>query len=139
MLSASAAGPPAWFEHRRSKDLDNGLERGHGHLKQRLYLMRGSKFLASASVIARVTSSCRMCAVASRGLRMVYRTSSAWQPPGRSLPRQSNSVFLHGDRLWLRDHTSRMPTSLQQNHLRSTLEHLVAELSNRLRASHLAN
>ncbi len=40
-------------EHRMSKYLNNGLERDHGHLKQRLYPMRGFKQAASADVIAR--------------------------------------------------------------------------------------
>ena len=40
-------------EHRSSKYLNNGLERDHGHLKQRLKPMRGSKQLASADTIAR--------------------------------------------------------------------------------------
>ena len=40
-------------EHRTSKYLNNGIERDHGHLKQRLYPMRGFKQAASADVIAR--------------------------------------------------------------------------------------
>ena len=40
-------------EHRRSKYLNNGIERDHGHLKQRLYPMRGFKQAASANIIAR--------------------------------------------------------------------------------------
>jgi transposase, IS6 family len=40
-------------EHRRSKYLNNGMERDHGHLKQRLYPMRGLKQAASADIIAR--------------------------------------------------------------------------------------
>lgn len=40
-------------EHRRSKYLNNGMERDHGHLKQRLYPMRGFKQAASAGIIAR--------------------------------------------------------------------------------------
>ena len=40
-------------EHRRSKYLNNGMERDHGHLKQRLYPMRGFKRAASADVVAR--------------------------------------------------------------------------------------
>jgi transposase-like protein len=40
-------------EHRRSKYLNNGLERDHGHLKQRLYPMRGFKQAVSADIIAR--------------------------------------------------------------------------------------
>jgi transposase, IS6 family len=40
-------------EHRGSKYLNNGMERDHGHLKQRLYPMRGLKQAASADIIAR--------------------------------------------------------------------------------------
>ena len=40
-------------EHRRSKYLNNGLERDHSHLKQRLYPMRGSKRGPSADTLAR--------------------------------------------------------------------------------------
>jgi len=40
-------------EHRRSKYLNNGLERDHSHLKQRLYPMRSFKPGASADTLAR--------------------------------------------------------------------------------------
>jgi transposase-like protein len=40
-------------EHRRSKYLNNGLERDHSHLKQRLYPMRVFKRGASAANLAR--------------------------------------------------------------------------------------
>jgi transposase, IS6 family len=40
-------------EHRCSKYLNNGLERDHGHLKQRVRPMRGFKQLASADGFAR--------------------------------------------------------------------------------------
>ena len=40
-------------EHRTTKYLNNGMERDHGHLKQRLYSMRGFKQVASAEIIAR--------------------------------------------------------------------------------------
>ncbi|MDP9316690.1 MAG: IS6 family transposase [Chloroflexota bacterium] len=40
-------------EHRTSKYLNNGIERNHGHLKQRLYPLRGFKQAASADTIAR--------------------------------------------------------------------------------------
>ncbi len=40
-------------EHRRSKYLNNGLERDHGHLKQRLYPVRGVKQAVSADTLAR--------------------------------------------------------------------------------------
>jgi transposase-like protein len=40
-------------EHRTSKYLNNGVERDHGHLKQRRYSMRGFKQAAAAHLIAR--------------------------------------------------------------------------------------
>jgi IS6 family transposase len=40
-------------EHRRSKHLNNGLERDHSHLKQRLYPMHGFKRGGSADTLAR--------------------------------------------------------------------------------------
>ncbi len=40
-------------EHRRSRYLNNGVERDHGHLKQRLYPMRGFKRPASADLLTR--------------------------------------------------------------------------------------
>jgi IS6 family transposase len=40
-------------EHRTSKYLNNGLERDHGHLKQRLRPMRGFKQLAAADSLTR--------------------------------------------------------------------------------------
>ncbi len=40
-------------EHRTSKYLNNGIERDHGHLKQRLYPMRGFKQVASAGIVVR--------------------------------------------------------------------------------------
>jgi transposase-like protein len=40
-------------EHRCSKFLNNGLERDHGHLKQRVRPMRGFKQAASAQVLVR--------------------------------------------------------------------------------------
>jgi len=39
-------------EHRRSKYLNNGLERDHSHLKQRRYPMRGVKRGTSADTLA---------------------------------------------------------------------------------------
>ncbi len=40
-------------EHRRSRYLNNGIERDHGHLKQRLRPMRGFKRATSADLFAR--------------------------------------------------------------------------------------
>ncbi len=41
------------MEPRRSKDLNNGLERDHGHWKPRLYPLRGFKRGRSADSVAR--------------------------------------------------------------------------------------
>ena len=55
----AASYPPALrallpsAEHRSSNYLNNGLERDHGHLKQRLRPMRGFKRLASADGLTR--------------------------------------------------------------------------------------
>ena len=55
----AACYPPALrallptVEHRCSKYLNNGLERDHGHLKQRLRPMRGFKQLESADTMSR--------------------------------------------------------------------------------------
>ncbi len=40
-------------QHRTSKERNNGVERDHGHLKQRLYSMRGFKQAASAAILTR--------------------------------------------------------------------------------------
>lgn len=40
-------------QHRRSRYLNNGIERDHGQLKQRLYPMRGFKQESSADILAR--------------------------------------------------------------------------------------
>ncbi len=39
-------------EHRPSKSVNHGLDRDHGHLKQRLYPMRGCKQAVSADTLA---------------------------------------------------------------------------------------
>ncbi len=55
----AACYPPALHmvlpnvEHRTSMYLNNGLERDHQHLKQRLYPMRGFKQAASADIVPR--------------------------------------------------------------------------------------
>jgi transposase-like protein len=55
----AACYPPALrvvlpdVEHRTSKYLNNGVERDHQHLKQRLYPMRGFKQAVSADITAR--------------------------------------------------------------------------------------
>ena len=53
VLPACVAGGPASVEHRCSRNLNNALERDHGHLKQRLWPMRGFKDPASADVVVR--------------------------------------------------------------------------------------
>ena len=40
-------------EHRTSKYLNNGVERDHGHLKQRVYPMRGFKQAGCADTLSR--------------------------------------------------------------------------------------
>ncbi len=40
-------------EHRRSRYLNNGIERDHGHLQQRLRPLRGFKQAISADILAR--------------------------------------------------------------------------------------
>jgi transposase-like protein len=40
-------------DHRRAKYLNNGLERDHSHLKQRLYPMRGFKRSGAGDTLAR--------------------------------------------------------------------------------------
>jgi transposase-like protein len=40
-------------EHRRTRYLNNGLERDHGHMKQRFHPMRGFKQPAAADILAR--------------------------------------------------------------------------------------
>ena len=53
VLSARPAGVLPDTKHRTAKYLNNGLERDHGHLKQRLSPMRGFKQAASADLLAR--------------------------------------------------------------------------------------
>jgi IS6 family transposase len=59
MVDEAKCYPPALravlpdVEHRTSKYLNNGIERDHGHLKQRLYPMRGFKQATSADIILR--------------------------------------------------------------------------------------
>jgi transposase-like protein len=40
-------------EHRRSRTLNNGIERDHGHLKQRRRPMRGFNSAVSSDILAR--------------------------------------------------------------------------------------
>ena len=61
-------------EHQCSKYLNNGLERDHGHLKQRLMPMRGFKRLASADAF------CRGHALI-RNLRVGFSKLTAEVPP----------------------------------------------------------
>ncbi len=65
-------------EHRRSKYLNNGLERDHSHLKQRLYPMRGFKRGASADTLARGHALVR-------NLRGGFSSLTARRPPNLRL------------------------------------------------------
>ncbi len=51
MLSTGPPRSPAWHRASDVKYLNTGIERDHGHLKQRLYPMRGFKRATSAGII----------------------------------------------------------------------------------------
>ena len=106
-------------EHRSSKYLNNGLERDHGHLKQRLRPMRGFKQLTSADGYPRPRPRPEPAATASRRSPTECRVRCAWQRPGRTSPTRSERD------LWPRAETHALgrasrwlPTSLQQNRVR---------------------
>jgi transposase-like protein len=69
-------------EHRRAKYLNNGLERDHSHLKQRLYPMRGFKRGASADTLARGHALIRNlrggCSSLSAAVPPTLRLATAW-------------------------------------------------------------
>ncbi len=65
-------------EHRRSKYLNNGLERDHGHLRQRLYPMRGFKQATEVAIITRGHALIR-------NLRNGFSTRTAAVPSGLRL------------------------------------------------------
>ena len=69
-------------EHRTSKCLNNGMERDHGQLKQRLYPMRGFKQAASAAIIARghalIRNLSNGCSDLTVAVPRVLRLATAW-------------------------------------------------------------
>jgi transposase-like protein len=70
-------------EHRRSRYLNNGLERDHSHLKQRLYPMRGFKRGTSADTVARGHALIRNLrqgfSTLTAAVPLYLRLRSAWQ------------------------------------------------------------
>src|SRR5262249_55568576 len=104
-------------EHRPSHYLNNGLERDHGHLKQRLRPMRGFKQCASADNLTRGHALVQnlwndFSSLTDRVLRPL-RLATAWHQLARALgarpaaPRQDPHRWTAPSR-W-------PPTSLQQN------------------------
>src|SRR5262245_40090671 len=71
-------------EHRRSKYLNNGLERDHGHLKQRLYPMRGFKRGTSVDTVARGHALIRNLRQGFSGLTAAVAPNLRLATPGRS-------------------------------------------------------
>jgi transposase, IS6 family len=76
-------------EHRTSKYLNNGLERDHGHLKQRLRPMRGFKHLASADGFTRghalVQNLRNGFSTLTEGVRRPLRLATAWPQLARAI------------------------------------------------------
>ena len=76
-------------EHRTSKYLNNGLERDHGHLKQRLRPMRGFKHLASADALTRghalVQNLRNGFWTLTEGVRRPLRLATAWPQLARAI------------------------------------------------------
>ena len=76
-------------EHRTSKYLNNGLERDHGHLKQRLRPMRGFKQRASADGFARghalVQNLRHGLSSLSDGVPRPLRLATAWPQLARAI------------------------------------------------------
>jgi transposase, IS6 family len=76
-------------EHRHSKYLNNGLERDHSHLKQRLYPMRGFKRGTSADTVARGHALIRNLrqgfSTLTAAVPLYLRLSSAWQQLARAI------------------------------------------------------
>jgi len=75
--------------HRCSRYLNNGIERDHGHLKQRLYPMRGFKQASSADIIARGHALIQNLRNGFSTLTMAVapnmRLASAWSELGRAI------------------------------------------------------
>ena len=69
-------------EHRRSCSVNNGIERDHGHLKQRLRPMRGFKSASSADRLARGHSLIQNLrngfSELTAGVPRVLRLATAW-------------------------------------------------------------
>jgi transposase-like protein len=69
-------------EHRTAKYLNNGLERDHGHLKQRVRPMRGFKSLASADGFSRehglIQNLRNGCSTLTKALPRPLRLLTAW-------------------------------------------------------------
>jgi transposase-like protein len=82
-----AALPDA--EHRRSRSLSNGLERDHGHLKQRLAPMRGFKKLTSADAFCRGHALIRNLrtgfSTLTAGVPRALRLATAWPVLARAI------------------------------------------------------
>ena len=82
-FSASSVNLTMPVEHRRSKFLNNGLERDHGHLKQRLYPMRGFKRGTSADTVVRGHALIRNLrqgfSTLTAAVPLYLRLSTAWQ------------------------------------------------------------
>ena len=76
-------------EHRMSKYLNNGLERDHGHLKQRLRPMRGFKQLTSADGFTRghalVQNLRNGCSILTEGVRRPLRLATACPQLARAI------------------------------------------------------
>lgn len=75
--------------HRTSKYLNNGLERDHQHLKQRLYPMRGFKEAASADLLARghapIQNLRNGFSALTVGVLRVLRLATAWPQLTRAI------------------------------------------------------
>ena len=69
-------------EHRSAKYLNNGLERDHGHRKQRLRPMRGFKRPASADTVSRghglVQNLRNGCSALTAAVPRALRLAAAW-------------------------------------------------------------
>jgi transposase-like protein len=76
-------------DHRRSRYLNNGLERDHGHLKQRLAPMRGFKHLASADAVccghALIRNLRAGCSALTHTVPQALRLATAWPVLARAI------------------------------------------------------
>ncbi len=88
MTDKATCYPPALrrvlpnVDHRRSRYRNNGIERDHGHLKQRLYPMRGFKQPSSAAILARGHALIRNvrngCSTLTTAVTQNLRLGTAW-------------------------------------------------------------